>query len=206
MNLIIDYGMGNLGSIANMVRKVGHTAETASSAEAIRQAERIILPGVGAFDRAMERINDLGLRVALDEAAQTRRIPILGICLGMQLLARRSEEGEADGLGWLDAEVTRFVMPAGLERLKIPHMGWNETKQAKDSPLLAGLPQDSRFYFVHSYYMRCAREEDVLLTARYGLSFTAAVQHDNIFGVQFHPEKSHRYGMRLLQNFLELTL
>lgn len=203
MTVIIDYGMGNLGSIQNMLKRIGAPATVTSDAEVIRQAERLILPGVGSFDHGMRNIEALGLRPVLDELVLERQTPVLGICLGMQLLSRRSEEGQLPGLGWLDAETVRFQLNGSHPGLKVPHMGWNTVTPTHTDGLFRNLTDDdTRFYFVHSYHVVCNQDADVLGQARHGISFTASVQHGHILGTQFHPEKSHRYGMRLLQNFV----
>jgi glutamine amidotransferase len=199
MITIVDYGMGNLGAVLNMFKRVGAKAEITSDLERIARSGKLLLPGVGAFDNAMRRINEGGaLREVLDRKARIERVPILGICLGMQLLTHGSEEGQLPGLGWIDARTTRFPADMGL---KVPHMGWNVATPARTHPLLEGLPEESRFYFVHSYFVRVADPGDRLLTARYGVDFDAALCRDNIMGAQFHPEKSHRFGMKLLENF-----
>ena len=201
MITIVDYGMGNLGSIRSMLRRVGvRSAITGDPAE-IARASKILLPGVGSFDAAMEQIHDRGLRKVLDRKALAERVPTLGICLGMQLITPGSEEGGRAGLGWVDAETCRFPADG---RLKVPHMGWNEVEPTRPSPLTAGLPPDSRFYFVHSYFVRTDRPSDTVLAARYGVTFAAALEAGNVFGAQFHPEKSHRFGMQLLANFASL--
>jgi glutamine amidotransferase len=202
MIAIIDYGMGNLGSIVNMLKRVGANAAVASSAAAIASADKLILPGVGAFDHGMAGLND-GWTDVLNEAVLHRGVPVLGICLGMQLLCQSSEEGHLPGLGWIDAQVKRFRVSSETT-LKIPHMGWNSVMVAKPNPLIAADQSEQRFYFVHSYHAICGNPEDVLATAHYGYDFAAAVSHENIFGVQFHPEKSHRFGMDLIKNFVEL--
>jgi glutamine amidotransferase len=198
MITIVDYGMGNLESIRNMLRRVGVRAAITGDPEAIGEAEKLLLPGVGSFDAAMREIDARGLREVLDRKALAERVPILGICLGMQLMARGSEEGELPGLGWLDADVLRFPSDLGL---KVPHMGWNLVTATRPSPLTAGLPEEPRFYFVHSYYVQADRHADAVLTAHYGVTFAAAMEAANIHGAQFHPEKSHRFGMQLLANF-----
>jgi len=205
MIAIINYGLGNLGSIQNMLRRVGYTDVIISnSPEEINKADRLILPGVGAFDNGMQKINDSGLLDILNEQALVIKKPILGICLGMQLLTQGSEEGNLKGLGWIDAETRKFNFGENIEGLKIPHMGWNEVGIAKDHPLCNNLPKPSRFYFVHSYYVKCHQIGQELTSCNYGLDFTCAIQQDNIMGVQFHPEKSHKFGMELLKNFIEL--
>jgi glutamine amidotransferase len=201
MITIVDYGMGNLGSICNMLRRIGVAAEVASDPAHLQRAGKILLPGVGAFDSAMQRINDSGLRAVLDYKALQERVPVLGICLGMQLLTRGSEEGRLPGLGWIPAVARRFPDSPGL---KVPHMGWNAVQVANDSPLVSRLDGDSRYYFVHSYYVHADDRRDSVLTAHYGVTFDAAVAHDNLYGAQFHPEKSHKYGMAFLGNFATL--
>lgn len=198
MITIIDYGMGNLGSIKNMFKHIGVAACISSEPSEIAHADKLLLPGVGAFDSAMTRINRSGLREVLDHKALVEKVPILGICLGMQLLTHGSEEGYLPGLGWIPAMTTRFPAQSGL---KVPHMGWNEVSLVRQSRLIAGLPVDSRFYFVHSYCVHVEQPNDSILKATYGVTFDAAVEHDNIYGAQFHPEKSHKFGMKLLSNF-----
>jgi glutamine amidotransferase len=201
MITIVDYGMGNLGSIQNMFKYIEVPAEVTGDAKVLARASKILLPGVGAFDSAMQRIDSSGLRAVLDHKALEERIPVLGICLGMQLLARSSEEGSLPGLGWLGASVRRLPQSDGL---KVPHMGWNAVSPASASALTAGLAADARFYFVHSYFVTVDDEADSVLKAHYGVTFDAAIAHGNIFGAQFHPEKSHRFGMQLLANFARL--
>jgi glutamine amidotransferase len=200
---IIDYGVGNLGSIQNMLKKLGMQSEIASDASTIEGAKKIILPGVGAFDAGMKQLNQSGLRTSLDAAVLKRRVPVVGICLGMQLMTEGSEEGTLPGLGWVQANTIRFV-PSPNETMKIPHMGWSIVTKSKQSPVLELLENESRFYFVHSYHVNCSIRDDVLLTAHYGsVRFDAAFECENILGFQFHPEKSHRFGMTLLKAFLE---
>ena len=202
MIAIVNYGVGNLGSILNMLKKVGSTDTLiANREEEIRAADKIILPGVGSFDAGMEKINGSGLMDALNEAVLKDRKPLLGICLGMQLLTKGSEEGRSQGIGWIDAYTHRFRFDGPNAALKVPHMGWNEVRPLRESRLTEGIGQPARFYFVHSYYVRCAHAEDALLSCHYGIDFTCAVQHGNIMGVQFHPEKSHKFGMQVLRNF-----
>ena len=203
MIAIVDYGVGNLGSIQNMLKKLGAQSEIASDVSTIERATKIILPGVGAFDSGMTQLNQSGLRHALDVAVLQKRVPVAGICLGMQLMTEGSEEGALPGLGWVSAKTIRFV-PSANETMKIPHMGWSVIAKAKQSPVLELLDDDPRFYFVHSYHVNCRDREDVLLIAQYGsVSFDAAFERENILGFQFHPEKSHRFGMTILKAFLE---
>lgn len=201
MITVVDYGMGNLGSVLNMFKRIGAEAVSADDPEAVAGATKLLLPGVGAFDNAMSRINESGLREVLDRKAMVERIPVLGICLGMQLLTRSSEEGRLPGLGWIGAAARRFPDSPSL---KVPHMGWNAVLPAREDPLIDGLPEEARFYFVHSYYVLADDPGDSLLKAEHGIAFDAAIGHGNVYGAQFHPEKSHRYGMKLLQNFASL--
>lgn len=202
MITIVNYGMGNLGSLLNMLRRIGAPARIEADPEAIRGAEKVLLPGVGAFDAAMRRINELpGLREVLDHKALVERVPVLGVCLGMQLLTRSSEEGELPGLGWIPGATQRFPRQAGL---KVPHMGWNTALPTADDPLTADAGEEPRFYFVHSYYVRPDDPRHTLLCTHYGLDFASGIGSGNIWGVQFHPEKSHRFGMQILKNFAGL--
>jgi glutamine amidotransferase len=196
---VVDYGVANLGSMLNMLRKVGAPAELVSTPEAVLRAERIVLPGIGAFDHGIDALAARGLIDPLRSAAG-RGVPLLGVCLGMQLLGLGSEEGEREGLGLLPIRCRRFRPPDG-SRLKVPHMGWNTIIARRSSPLLAGLGEESRFYFVHSFHCVCEHDEDVLAVSPYGEEFVSVVERGAIRGVQFHPEKSHRYGMVLLRNF-----
>lgn len=205
MIVIIDYATGNIGSIANMLKKIGTEAIVSSSIQDIDNADRLILPGVGAFDEGISKLRNLGLITALTCKVIQKKTPILGICLGMQLFTRKSEEGLCDGLGWIDATTTKFNFNAkGYNTLKIPHMGWNNISIAQQNPLLDGITLDSRFYFVHSYYVTCNNNSNILSTTCYGFDFASSIGEGNIFGVQFHPEKSHNFGMKLLNNFARL--
>jgi glutamine amidotransferase len=203
MVTIIDYGMGNLGSIQNMFKRIGVPSEITGDKAKIRDAKKILLPGVGAFDAAMEKIEEARLKELLDIKVLEEKVPVLGICLGMQLLTKSSEEGKLPGLGWVDAQTIKFSFPENTS-LKVPHMGWNNVYSVHDSPLTADLPEEPRFYFVHSYYVQANNPRDVLTTTHYGQDFHSVIQHNNIFGAQFHPEKSHKFGMKLLENFARL--
>lgn len=201
MVVIVNYGLGNLGSILNMLKYIGvNDAIISDSPEDIINADKLILPGVGAFDAGMQKINTSGLLPTLNEAVLVKKIPVLGICLGMQLMTQSSEEGQLKGLGWIDAEVKKFQL--NQSDFKIPHMGWNYISTT-DPALSIALPEPSKFYFVHSYYIKCHHPEDIIITCHYGNQFTAGFCKDNIMGVQFHPEKSHKYGMALLKYFIE---
>ena len=198
--VVVDYGLGNPSSVKNMLRKAGCDATVTADHDAIRRAERLILPGVGAFDHGMQNLAARRLIEPLNEAVLGRRTPILGICLGLQLMSRRSEEGVCAGLGWLAADTVRFRLSDAA--LRVPHMGWN-TVTAVRPTFLAPVDADARFYFVHSYHVRCDAAADVALTADYGGRVVAAAIKDNVAGTQFHPEKSHRFGLGLIRAFLE---
>ena len=202
MITIVNYKMGNLGSIANMLKRLGVMCTITSDPAEIEAAKKIILPGVGHFDKAMHNLRELELVDLLRKKVLKDSVPVLGICLGMQLLCGSSEEGSLDGLDFIDASVKRFSFSQD-KGLKIPHMGWNSVKAEKSSPLLAGIGQDARFYFVHSYHAVCNDPKDVLTSTFHGYRFTSSFERNNIIGVQFHPEKSHRFGMQLLKNFIE---
>lgn len=195
--------MGNLHSVKKKLQRIGLTAEISSNPDVIAQAKKLILPGVGHFTKAIQNLKTLKLFDALNEAVLVKKTPILGICLGLQLMAKHSEEGSVEGFGWFDAEVVHFSITNQLKN-KVPHMGWNNVKTAKQSILFDGIPESQEFYFVHSYHIKSNKEEDVLATTEYEYSFVSALEKDNIFGVQFHPEKSHDVGEKLLANFLKL--
>jgi imidazole glycerol-phosphate synthase subunit HisH len=201
MIAVIDYGVGNLGSIQNMLRKAGATAVVTRDADAIRAADKLILPGVGHFDYGMKMLHETGLVPLLNERVVEHKVPILGICLGMQLLGKGSEEGAAPGLGWIDARCIRFRPEQMDARLKVPHMGWTDIHPTQEDILFQEMHAEPRFYFVHTYHLVCERKEEVIAEARYGYPFVCAVRHGHVAGVQFHPEKSHKFGLRLLRNF-----
>ncbi len=204
MITIIDYGMGNLRSIQNMLKHIGVESEISSDLQVISAADKIILPGVGAFDKAIENIDSLGLRECITNKANEEKVPILGICLGMQLLGTSSEEGNQKGLGLIEAVSKKFDFGDNIEKLNIPHMGWNTVLPKDNHSLLRDMLGQPRFYFVHSYHVVCENPENILGVTDYGMEFTSAVVRDNVFGVQYHPEKSHKFGMKLLQNFAEI--
>jgi glutamine amidotransferase len=205
MITILDYGMGNLGAIANMLKKIGTQAIITSNSEDIMNAGKLILPGVGAFDNAMSNLKSRGLIDILNRKVLEEKTPLLGICLGMQLLSQKSEEGNLAGLGWIDAETKKFDFThlPSEKTLKIPHMGWNTISIRQDSPLFDEMFPENRFYFVHSFHVVCQHPEDILTTTLYGYDFVSSVAKGNIWGVQFHPEKSHKFGMKVLKNFVE---
>lgn len=204
MITIVDYGMGNLGSILNMLKKVGVKARVSSSRTEISSAEKLILPGVGAFDPAMRRLRESGIGDLLDEMVLGREVPALGLCLGMQLMTERSEEGTLPGLGWIKGGTRRFRFSPAASALKVPHMGWNTVATNSAKSLVAGLYDPSRFYFVHSYHVELADPADAAAWTHYGYDFVSILQKGHIMGTQFHPEKSHKFGMRLLATFAEL--
>jgi imidazole glycerol-phosphate synthase subunit HisH len=200
--VIIDYGMGNIRSVMNKIQRAGHEALVSYDQEIIRSADKLILPGVGHFLNGMKRLGERNLIDILNERVLNDKVPILGICLGMQLLTRFSEEGNTPGLGWIDAETVRFKL--NDIRHKVPHMGWNSVERKKESPLFKDIPDNRQYYFVHSYHVKCNCVGDILTTTNYGYEFDSSVQKENIFGTQFHPEKSHEWGEKILNNFLNL--
>jgi imidazole glycerol-phosphate synthase subunit HisH len=204
MIAIVDYGVGNVRAFANIYQRLGIAAMLAATEHELAAADRIILPGVGAFDWAMTRLRQAGLLNVLHHCAQGERKPILGICVGMQMMARRSDEGELPGLGWIDGEVKRFDATRFADATHLPHMGWNGVRVDGAAGLFRGFDAGARFYFLHSYYFAPARPADVLATTDYHGEFAAGVHSGNIYGVQFHPEKSHQWGIALLKNFAEL--
>lgn len=201
---IVDYGLGNIAAFAAVYGKANIEVSTARTVDDLKLASKLILPGVGHFDHAMRLLQQSGMREALDEIVLRDKVPVIGVCVGMQMLARSSEEGELPGLGWIDADVRSFRSHEGTKSMSVPHMGWNDVRPLSPNPLFAELQTDARFYFLHSYFMSCDRREDVLAICNYGSDFACAVQSSNIYGVQFHPEKSHRFGDRLLRNFAGL--
>jgi len=203
MNIaIIDYGMGNLGSIKNMLSYLGKESEITRNKDFILSADKIILPGVGSFDAAMTNLINLDLKSVLEEAVRHKKIHTLGICLGMQLLTRSSEEGNMDGLGFIPSTTRKFNFDQ--PDIKVPHMGWNYVDVKNTSNIARDLPDDSRFYFVHSYYVEVDSQENSLFKTNYSINFDSGIYKENIYGVQFHPEKSHKFGMKILSNFINI--
>jgi glutamine amidotransferase len=203
MITILDYGMGNIGSLENMIRKAGGAVRIAKEAEDLTSAEKLILPGVGHFDYAMNALTSKGFRQILDYKVVNERRPILCICLGAQLVTESSEEGSQAGLGWIKGRSVRYRFPQESQ-LKLPHMGWNDVKVLKPSRLFTEMHADPCFYFVHNFHLLCDDPADALTTTHYGYDFVSSMEHENIFAVQFHPEKSHKYGLKLIKNFVEL--
>lgn len=202
MITIIDIGMGNLLSISNMLAKLKIKSTISHNIEYIENAEKLILPGVGSFDNAMNSLNKNNLIPILSKRVIKDKVPILGICLGMQLFSKKSEEGDLPGLSWIDGETVRFHFN-GNRNMKIPHMGWNTVTVRDMESLFKGMNGEIRFYFVHSYYLKCYDESDILSTTSYGFEFVSSIRRGNIYGTQFHPEKSHKFGMQLFRNFAE---
>lgn len=202
MIAIIDYGLGNLGSIKNMLKKIGYESEITSDHQVIQSAKKLILPGVGAFDQGMKNLDERGLIPLLNQKVLVEKTPVLGICLGMQLVTNKSEEGSLSGLGWVDAETIKFDSTKTDKKFPIPHMGWEYVSEKGNSPLLKDMYEEPKFYFVHSYYVKCNNPDEAILTSNYIFEFDSGFQKENILGVQFHPEKSHKYGMKLLTNFM----
>lgn len=204
MIVLIDYGVGNISAFLNIYKQLNIPARTAKTVAELEGAEKLILPGVGHFDYAMQRFNDSGMRETVDEMVRTGKKPVIGICVGMQMMAKSSDEGQLPGLGWIDAHVEKFSDSQRSAKMPLPHMGWNDVYALKNNPLFTGLEQDARFYFLHSYYFKCTLPQDAVAEAEYGIRFTAAVNHENVYGIQCHPEKSHHFGIQLLKNFAEL--
>ena len=204
MITIVDYGLGNIRAFLNMFHRLNIEAKTATTAAALENASKVILPGVGSFDDAMARLARSGMREALDDLALRQRVPILGVCVGMQMLGHGSDEGQLPGLGWIDGRVKSLQSRPSAGTLPVPHMGWNDVRPLVKCRLFDQLDSGARFYFLHSYYFACDRADDQLAVANYGADFACAAHAGNIFGVQFHPEKSHHFGARLLQNFAEM--
>ena len=203
--VVVDCGMGNIGAIENMLRKIGVSCQTTSEPDRIGSASKLILPGVGAFTKGMQKLREFELIEPLNDAVLERGVPVLGICLGMHLLGCGSEEGPGAGLGWIDAKTVRFTFDPDRRgrRLKVPHMGWNTVDPNPNSRLLPPGGREKRFYFVHSYYVVCRDPAHSASTSHYGQDFSSSIQRENIYGVQFHPEKSHRHGMDLFRRFVE---
>jgi glutamine amidotransferase len=204
MIAIIDYGVGNVQAFANIYKRIAVPFTLASTPKDLDKADKLILPGVGAFDDTLSRFNKSGLREAVDALVLVNKLPVLGVCVGMQMMANNSEEGELPGLGWINASVERLDASMLTHRTRLPHMGWNNIQIVRDNNLLNDLDPQAHFYFLHSYHFRCHDLQNELAQSEYGMKFCSVVAHDNIFGVQFHPEKSHDVGIKLLFNFANM--
>ncbi len=205
MLTIVDYGVGNLASMQNMLKKIGVPCLVSSQKKDIESAEKLILPGVGAFDTCAQKLEQSGLIEILNQRVLQDKTPVLGVCVGHQLLMQESEEGELPGLGWIKGKIVKFKQELLPVNTKVPHMGWTEVDIQKSSKLFEMMPAEPRFYFVHSYHAQLASEDDILIYAEYGYRFVAGVERHNVYGVQFHPEKSHKFGMQLLYNFSKIS-
>jgi len=204
MIAIVDYGLGHVLAFVIVYQRLNILVTVAETPGDLAKASKLILPGVGAFDHAMQQLEQSGMRPDVDRLVLQHGVPVLGICVGMQMLANSSDEGALPGLSWIDGRVRRFNVGALLGHTHLPHMGWNDVTPVVGGGLFAGLEHDARFYFLHSYYFDCHQPQDTLAFSDYGIEFSSAVQHENIYGVQFHPEKSHHFGSQLLKNFAEL--
>ncbi|MFI3223365.1 MAG: imidazole glycerol phosphate synthase subunit HisH [Methylococcaceae bacterium] len=204
MIAIIDYGVGNIKAFANIYKNFNMEFKIAKTKEDLVGATKLILPGVGSFDHAMLSLQDSGMKEKLDDLVLEKKLPVIGICVGMQMLAKSSEEGKLPGLGWINGVVKKFDVSKFSQNMPLPHMGWNSIELIQSNRLTDRLENDPRFYFLHSYYFECNDSSDAIATANYGENFTCMVNHQNIFGIQCHPEKSHHNGMQLLKNFGEL--
>ena len=204
MITIIDYGVGNINAFVNVYKRVNVPTKIAKTAADLEGAHKLILPGVGHFDHAMSELIQSGMREKLDELVMVKKVPVIGICVGMQMMGNSSDEGKMEGLKWIDASIKKFDETKIQQVTRLPHMGWNDVNPVVSNPLFEGLEKNALFYFLHSYYFECNNTVDILATSEYGGQFTCAAHHDNVYGIQFHPEKSHHYGEILLHNFAKL--
>ena len=204
MITIIDYGVGNINAFVNVYKRVNVPVKIAKTFSDLEDAQKLILPGVGHFDHAMTELIKSGMREKLDELVMVKKVPIIGICVGMQMMGNISDEGKLAGLKWIDASIKKFDETKIQQITKLPHMGWNDVHPVVSNPLFEGLEKDALFYFLHSYYFECNDPDDILATSDYGGQYTCAAHHENVYGIQFHPEKSHYYGEKLLHNFAKL--
>jgi glutamine amidotransferase len=204
MITLIDYGVGNIFAFQNVYKRLDIPTKIARSTEDLLDVQKLILPGVGSFDYAMIRLNNSGMREKLDQLVLVQKIPVIGICVGMQMMGNRSDEGSEEGLKWIDGDILKFDEKLIQQRTKLPHMGWNDVTPVTNHPLFSGLEKEAIFYFLHSFFFKCNNPNDSIAISDYGVSFSSAVCKDNIYGIQFHPEKSHQYGEKLLHNFAML--
>jgi len=204
MITLIDYGVGNIFAFQNVYKRLNIPTKIAKRKEDLANAKKLILPGVGSFDYAMAQLNASGMREKLDELVLEKKVPVIGICVGMQIMGNRSDEGKLEGLKWINSEILKFDENLIQQRTKLPHMGWNDVDPMNNHPLFIGLEKEAIFYFLHSFYFKCKNETESIAISNYGISFSSAVHRENIYGIQFHPEKSHQYGEKLLHNFANL--
>jgi imidazole glycerol-phosphate synthase subunit HisH len=204
MVTIVDYGVGNIFAFQNVYKRLNISTRIAKSVKDLDDVKKLILPGVGSFDYAMSQLNSSGMRERLDELVIAQKTPVIGICVGMQMMGNKSDEGNLEGLKWIDADIKKFDDSRIMQRTKLPHMGWNDVTPTSNHSLFKGLEKEAVFYFLHSFYFECNSIEDSIATSDYGIEFTSAANHNNVYGIQFHPEKSHQYGEKLLQNFANL--
>ena len=204
MITIIDYGVGNVFAFQNVFKRLNIPSKIAKCENDLVGSSKLILPGVGHFDYAMSQLNNSGMRDRLDELVLIEKIPVMGICVGMQMMAHKSDEGTLDGLCWIDACVKKFDEATINHHTKLPHMGWNDVKPNENHPLFKGLEQEAIFYFLHSFYFKCSNQKNSISKTDYGINFSSSVQYENVYGIQFHPEKSHSFGEKLLENFAKL--
>jgi glutamine amidotransferase len=204
MITLIDYGVGNIFAFQNVYKRLNISTKIAKTQGDLADAIKLILPGVGSFDYAMAQLNASGMREKLDDLVLERKVPVIGICVGMQMMGNRSDEGKLEGLKWIDSDILKFDESLIQQRTKLPHMGWNDVTPVKNHPLFIGLEKEAIFYFLHSFYFKCNNPTDNIAVSDYGISFSSAVNRENIYGIQFHPEKSHQYGEKLLHNFAKL--
>lgn len=204
MITIIDYGVGNIFAFQNVYKRLDIPTKIAKTSQDLADSQKLILPGVGSFDYAMSQLNASGMREKLDELVMEKKVPVIGICVGMQMMGNRSDEGKLEGLKWIDSEILKFDESLIQQRTKLPHMGWNDVVPVYNHPLFRGLEKDAIFYFLHSFYFNCNNPTNSIASSEYGISFSSAVNRDNVYGIQFHPEKSHHFGEKLLHNFANL--
>lgn len=204
MITLIDYGVGNIYAFQNVYKRLNIPTKIAKRKEDLVNAKKLILPGVGSFDYAMTQLNASGMREKLDELVLENKVPVIGICVGMQIMGNRSDEGKLEGLKWINSEILKFDENLIQQRTKLPHMGWNDVDPINNHPLFIGLEKEAIFYFLHSFYFKCKNETESIAVSNYGISFSSAVNRENIYGIQFHPEKSHQHGEKLLHNFANL--
>jgi len=204
MITIIDYGVGNINAFVNVYKRLNVEVKIAKAVNDLQDAQKLILPGVGHFDYAISELIKSGMREKLDELVMIKKVPIIGICVGMQMMGNSSDEGNLDGLKWIDANVKKFDETKIQQVTKLPHMGWNDVQPINSNSLFKGLEKEALFYFLHSYFFECNDKADILATSEYGEQFTCAAHHENVYGIQFHPEKSHHYGETLLHNFAKM--